>query len=282
MKKVLAFDIGGTNTRLALINEKYEIEKKVVWPTKNSSNEVFMENCINLVKEFSLDDVVAIGAGVPGVVNLATGKIEFMANVGLKNIEFGEILRKEFDLPVFVRNDAEVACLCEATLGAGVNYKDVFFVTISTGLGGALCIDKKNQDYPYEIGHTYFDYNGQQYYYEELCAGSHVSKLAEICGVDGIKSTKDMFMRLKDGDHSVDNMFKEWIKVLDTFIRYVVNSYHPDVICFTGGVMKAKDMFFDILKKDNPDVNIVECDFSEDAGLVGASVLAFQGLGIKE
>lgn len=281
MKKVLAFDIGGTNTRLALINENYEIEKKVVWPTKNSSNEVFMENCINLVKEFPLDDVVAIGAGVPGVVNLETGKIEFMANVGLENVEFAKILNKEFGLPVFIRNDAEVACLCEANLGAGVGYKDVFFVTISTGLGGALCIDKKNQNYPYEIGHEKFNYNGEEYCYEHLCAGSHVSKLAKICGVEGINSTKDMFMRLANKDHSVDVLFKEWIHVLDTFIRYVVDMYHPDVMCFTGGVMKAKDMFFKRLQDDNPDVNIVECSFSEDAGLVGASVLAFQGLGIK-
>lgn len=278
MKKVLAFDIGGTNTRLALINENFEIEKKIVWPTICSSNEEFMNNCVNLIKEFDLTDVVAIGAGVPGVIEHSTGKIEFMANVGLENVDFARIIKKEFNLPVFIRNDAEVACLCEASLGSGKNFKDVFFITISTGLGGALCIDKKIQNYPIEIGHEKFDYNGTMYCYEHLVAGSHVSKLAKLMNVGGIESAKDMFMRLKNNDHSVDEMFKEWLSILNKFIEYVENLYHPNIYCFTGGVMKSKDLFFDKLIAANPNLNIVECEYSEDAGLVGSGVLAFQGI----
>ena len=275
MKKVLAFDIGGTNMRCALVNEKFEVEKRIDLSTVTGDPEAFMNNCIKLVQEFPLDDVVAIGAGVPGVVNRETGEILDLPHVHIKNVQFGKILTEKFHLPVYVRNDAEVACLGEAYLGAGKEYERVFFITVSTGLGGALCVDQKNQDYVTEVGHTKFMYKNTLQEYG-LVSGVNIIKLIKLNDIKGIESARDMFHGVREKNPEALRLYKEWFMILDKFVKLMVNSYTPDIICMTGGLMKAKDVFFEKLKEANPDVNIVECHFSESAGIMGASVYAFQ------
>ena len=275
MKKVLAFDIGGTNMRLALVNEKFEVEKRMDLSTVTGDPDAFMNNCIKLIEQFPLEDVVAIGAGVPGVVNRETGEILDLPHVHIKNVQFGKILNEKFNLPVYLRNDAEVACLGEAYLGAGKDYERVFFITVSTGLGGALCVDQKNQDYVTEVGHTKFIYKNtiQEY---GLVSGINIIKLIKMNDIKGINSAKEMFDGVKAKDSEALRLYDEWFMILNKFVRLMIDSYTPDIICMTGGLMKAKDVFFKKLQDENPDANIVECHFSESAGIMGASVYAFQ------
>lgn len=275
MRKVLAFDIGGTNMRCALVNEKFEIEKRIDLSTVTGDPEAFMNNCIKLAEQFPLQDVVAIGAGVPGVVNRETGEILDLPHVHIQNVQFGRILSEKFNVPVYLRNDAEVACLGEAYLGAGKEYERVFFITVSTGLGGALCVDQKNQDYVTEIGHTKFMYQNTLQEYG-LVSGINITKLIKMNNIKGIESARDMFHGVKENDPEALRLYKEWFMILDKFVKLITDSYVPDIICMTGGLMKAKDVFFEKLKEANPDVNIVECHFSESAGIMGASVYALQ------
>ena len=275
MRKVLAFDIGGTNMRCALVNERFEIEKRIDLSTVTGDPDAFMNNCIKLVEQFPLEDVVAIGAGVPGVVNRETGEILDLPHVHIKNVQFGKILSGKFTLPVYLRNDAEVACLGEAYLGAGKDYERVFFITVSTGLGGALCVDQKNQDYVTEVGHTKFMYKNTLQEYG-LVSGINIVKLIKMNDIKGINSAKEMFDGVKANNPEALRLYKEWFMILDKFVKLMVDSYMPDIICMTGGLMKAKDVFFEQLKEANPDVNIVECHFSESAGIIGASVYALQ------
>ena len=275
MKKVLAFDIGGTNMRCALVNEKFEVEKRIDLSTVTGDPEAFMNNCIKLVEQFPLEDVVAIGAGVPGVVNRETGEILDLPHVHIKNVQFGKILSEKFRLPVYLRNDAEVACLGEAYLGAGKDYERVFFITVSTGLGGALCVDQKNQDYVTEVGHTKFIYKNTLQEYG-LVSGVNIVKLIKMNDIKGIETARDMFHGVRDKNPEALRLYDEWFMILDKFVKLMVDSYVPDIICMTGGLMKAKDVFFEKLQKANPDVNIVECHFSESAGIMGASIYALQ------
>lgn len=276
MKKVLALDIGGTNTRLALINEKYEIEKCLIKPTPYGDKEKFVENIISLIDEFPMEDVVAFGAGVPGVVDVEKSHIIILPNVGIADIELGKILKEKYNLPLFIRNDAQVACLAEASLGKGVGFNRVFFVTISTGLGGSLCVDKQIQDYLTEVGHTLFPYrNGYQEF--EVAAGANIAKLAEINGFT-IKCAKEMFAGVENKDENCMKLFEEWFDIIKRYFRLMQDSYLPDIFVVTGGFMKSKHLFFDRLKKELPDLNICECHFSEQAGLIGSAVYAFQNI----
>lgn len=278
MKKVLAFDCGGTNTRLTLINEKLEIEKTEVIPTVTDNKEKWISNIIELIEKFPLENVVAISLGVPGVCDRENGIILEMPNVRIENIEIRKILSKKFSLPVYIRNDAEVACLGEAYSGAGKSFPRVFFITISTGLGGALCVDKINQDYITEIGHTAFVYKNHLTEYEKLVSGLNIANLAKFNNLDEIKNAKELFEGVRNNNENCLKLFEEWLTVLCKFFELVINSYNPDVICLTGGLTKSKDLFLPKLQEKFKNTKIVECFYKEEAGLYGSAIYGFQSV----
>lgn len=277
MKKVLSLDIGGTNTRIALVNENFVIEKELIYPTIRNSKEAFLANIKKIIIDLdvNLDEVIAFGAGLPGVINRETGYIYDLSNVHISDIPFGEFIYNEFHKKVYVRNDAEVAALAEATLGKNSKYSRVFFITISTGLGGALVIDKINQDYVTEIGHTAYKYHGQMTEYELIASGNGIVNLCNINGLS-VNNSGEFFTLVKNSDPKAIYVYKQWLSVMTDFINMIEESYYPDVICVTGGVMKAKDIFFKDLCELNPLSNIVECAHSDKAGIVGAAIYAFQ------
>ena len=274
MKKVLAFDIGGTNTRLALVNEKFEIEQSLVKPTPVNDENKFLENIYSLMAVFPLDDVIAVGAGVPGVVDVKTATIITLPNVRIGNIPLGKIFKEKYGLDLYLRNDAQMACLAEASLGKGKDYERVFFVTISTGLGGSLCVNKVIQDYLTEVGHTLFKYK-DGYKEFEIAGGTNIHKLAKLNN-SNIQGGKDLFQRARSGDEEGVRVFNEWKYIITSYFKLMNDSYLPDIFVVTGGFMKEKDMFFEDIKKAVPDVRVSECHFNEQAGLFGSAVYAFQ------
>lgn len=278
MKKVLAFDCGGTNTRLALINEKLEIEKIEIIPTITDNKEKWISNIVELIEKFPLENVVAISLGVPGVCDRENGIILEMSNVRIGNVEIRKILNQKFSLPVYIRNDAEVACLGEAYSGAGKSFSRVFFITISTGLGGALCVDKINQDYITEIGHTAFVYKNHLTEYEKLVSGLNITNLAKFNNLDEIKNAKELFEGVRNNNENCLKLFEEWLTVLCKFFELVINSYNPDIICLTGGLTKSKDLFLPKLQEKFKSIKIAECFYKEEAGLYGSAVYGFQSV----
>ena len=276
MKKVLAFDCGATNTRLALINEKFKIEKVLINPTPVNSKESWVQNLISLIEQFPIEDVVAISLGVPGVCDRENGVITDLPNVHITDIHIREILEEKYNIPVYLRNDAEVACLGEAYLGAGKGKSRVFFITISSGLGGALCVESINQDYVTEIGHTAYMYKGKLTEYEKLVSGVNIHNLTELNNHPEITSGRQLFDGVRNKDKACLEIFAEWKNILNDFIGLVCRTYFPDIICVTGGMTKAKDLYFPELKRKNRPTKIVECKFSEDAGLIGSGVYGFQ------
>lgn len=274
MKKVLSFDIGGTNTRLALINENFEIEKCEIKPTPKGNKEAFLENIFSLMEDFPLEDVVAVGAGVPGVVDPETSKIIILPNVGIGDIELGKIFKEKYNLNLYLRNDAQMACLAEATLGKGKDYDRVFFVTISTGLGGSLCVNGVIQDYVNEVGHTLFKYKDSLQEFE-LAGGTNIHKLASLNG-SSIKDAKEMFTLAEEGNQEGLALLKEWKYIITSYFKLMNDSYLPDIFVVTGGLMKSRKLFFNDIKKALPDTLVEECYFDEQAGLMGSAVYAFQ------
>lgn len=277
MKKVLAFDIGGTNIRLAKINENFEIEQILKASTPHNNIDSFFKTIDELMSKVDINDVSLIGAGVPGVVNKKEGKIIDLPNVGIKNIDFRKHFLDKYNLNSFIRNDAEVACLAEAYLGNGKDYDRVFFITISTGLGGALVVNKENQDYITEIGHTAYKYKNLISEYEYLASGNGLVNLSKLNSLS-INSSKELFQLIANKDEKAIKIKKEWLKILNNFIQMIDDSYMPDVYCLTGGVMNSKQYFFDELLSSNKDKNIKECFFKEDAGIIGAAIYAFKNI----
>jgi hypothetical protein len=107
-------------------------------------------------------------------------------------------LTKEFHLPSYVINDAEVAALAEANVGPFKKAKSLYFVTISTGVGGALyAIDGKLRNSSYEVGHTMTAYHGEVHEFEHMASGVGLRRLADMNGLE-ITDAREFFELVKN------------------------------------------------------------------------------------
>jgi len=274
MRKALAIDIGGTNTRLALVNEHSEIEQILIKPTVCHDKDKFMQNILDGIAEFDLSNIIAIGAGVPGVVNRETGEIIDLPNVFVKNIPFKKLIEDRFHKPVYIRNDAEVACFGESLSPLGKKYERVLFITISTGLGVSLCVNQEIQDYVTEVGHTLTFYKDGYHEYSIL-TGIHFPIFTKLNGFGEI-SAKEFFSKINEKEDKYLPILDEWINFTNKFLDLMINSYAPELIVFTGGLMNNKDLYFSRFKEAHQNVRMEECFFKTNAGLIGAGRFALK------
>ncbi len=278
MRKVIGLDIGGTNTRAALIDEELRIEKTVIRPTVSGDLPSFLESIASAVADLSPEQegVCSLAGGVPGRVR-QDGYVYALPNVHISSIPLSSFLSERFHLPVSIINDAEVAALAEANVGPFSKAKSLFFVTVSTGLGGALTVDGKIRSSSYEIGHTLFPYQGKTYELEHLASGSGIVRLCSLNGLE-VSSAAEFFSLVKGNNPLAKKVYEDWMGLLVKFFTMVQDLFSPEIVAMTGGVMKSQEVFFSDLRSRLPYVNLHPCFHGQFAGLLGAGVLAFQTL----
>ena len=128
MKYMIGIDIGGTNTRVALINENYEIIQREQFSTNIEDPQITLKQIKSLIDNFHVD-ILGVGVSCPGPLDLIHGKILTPPNLGKKWWNF-EI-------------DANLAALAEAIVGKGKAFNYVVFMTISTGIGSGFVINQQ-------------------------------------------------------------------------------------------------------------------------------------------
>lgn len=276
MSKVISLDIGGTNTRCALVDDKFNILKSKINPTVVGNVDLFLESVAKVIEETIIDfkDVVAISCGVPGRVRF-DGYIYALPNIHISSIPLASYLHKKFKLPVFVKNDAELAALAEANIGKYKKAKSLYFITISTGVGGALTIGGQLVNSSYEVGHTMTKYHNEIHEFEHMASGTGLRKLCDMNGLN-ISSSKEFFELVKNKHPLALSIYRDWIRLMSEFIEMNQHNFSPELFVLTGGVMKSKDIFFDDLRRACPNSRIEECDCGQEAGMLGAAVYGFQ------
>jgi glucokinase len=276
MKKIVALDIGGTNTRVALINEKYEIESVKIEPTVVGNTDLFLANVKKTINEAipNLKEVSAFAMGVPGRVRY-DGFIYALPNIHIDNVPLADYLSKEFKKPAYVINDAEVAALAEANVGPWRKAKSLYFVTISTGVGGALTVNGQLKNSSYEAGHTMTQYHGEVHEFEHMASGVGIRRLCDMNGLE-IESAQQFFQLVKNKNPQALVVYKDWIKLVADWLEMIEDAFSPEIFTLTGGVIKSADIFWEDLKRAAPHCHIEKCGCGQEAGLIGAAVLGFQ------
>lgn len=275
MKTVLALDIGGTNIRAAIIDENLKIINVIRKSTVTGSINPFLEQICQIIDELGIDKyhVSAIAAGVPGRVRW-DGFIAALPNIHIDNIPLKEFLENRYKIPTFVRNDAEVAAIAEGLVGAGKNSRSSYFVTISTGIGGALIVDKKLKQASYEIGHTLFPYHGNYYEIEKIACGTGIVNILNMNGIP-ITQSYIFFEKVKNNDPQIIPIYHEWLDLLADFFKYIQDAFQPNTIVLSGGVMKSGEVFLGDLRAKTPQIQYEKAQFDQDAGLIGAACYGF-------
>lgn len=274
--KVCALDIGGTNTRVAIINSAYEIEKVVIRPTAIGNVDLFLDNVVRTIREADPDltEIKCFAMGVPGRVR-HDGYIYALPNVHIEDVPLAERLEREFGKKAYVINDAEAAALAEANLGPYRFEKSLYFVTISTGVGGAFTENGKLKSSSYEVGHTMMEYKGEIHEFEHMASGTGIVHLADQNGLS-VGNAGEFFSLVRNGHEEAKRVFDDWLNLLKDWFTMIDEAFSPAVYALTGGVMKSADLFFDELRAKLPHFKIERCGAGQEAGLLGAAVYGFQ------
>ena len=231
--------------------------------------------------------------GVPGPVETKTGTMLLASNLaGFEGYCIKDPIEKYFNIPTFVDNDANVAGLGEATQGAGIGCETCYYVTISTGIGGALIhngqVISGKHGHAGEIGNLIIDRNREKLAnqlnkgaVENEASGTAITRKGKVLFGDSIEHAGHVFNLARQGNPQalelVDNMAYD-LAVMFSLIGHVVD---PDMFIIGGGVMtKARDVFFDkmvayyktLVHKKMVDVQFCEAVL-EEPGIIGAAML---------
>ena len=307
----IGFDVGGTGVQVGVVNEKGEILCKGNMVTRTDipfpDQVKAMADCAldTLARSgYSLDDVKALGAGLPGVVDPRTGHIAFCPNLGWKDVDFAGEMRKHIDKPVYMDNDATVAGLAENVAGVSAGAHSSVFLTLGTGVGGGIVIGGKVwsgfHGVGSEIGHMVIEMDGNpcncgnRGCLERYCSATAIILAARAaltqdstiwtkCEGDPMKiNAKMVFDAAKEGDALGLQFFNDYVKALSTTIVNIIHFLDPEVIALGGGVSKAGDFLLNALReevaklvmyKTMPYSRIELAKLGPDAGIIGAAML---------
>ena len=223
MRNFIGVDLGGTNIRAAIVSEDGTIKcmkKSESHPERGA--EAVMETMISLIESLDgYEECEGIGMGIPGPIDTINGKIIVSTNLPkLIGFPIAEYIENHFHKPTYMDNDVKVAALGEAVQGAGKDYPIVYYVTISTGVGGALVIDQKviggQNGHAGEIGNICIDRNREKYNIlnvgavENEASGTAVTRKGKAVFGDKINHAGDVFDLARSGDEQalkiVDDM----------------------------------------------------------------------------
>jgi len=250
----IGIEIGGTKLQLAIADESLKIKQQLSFEVnRNKGANGIKQKIEESIHQIKGDKKVsAVGVGFGGPVNYKTGMINVSHQIaGWENFNLREWLQQVSDAPVFIDNDANVAALGEAIHGAGAGFNIVFYMTIGSGIGGGLIIDKKIYHGAFpgeaEVGHLRLNKKGETL--ESLCSGWAVdekirkaiteepnSKLANL--VKDVKSNEAKFLKeaLKKNDVLAKKILKEVSDNIAFGLSHVVHLFHPEVIIIGGGL----------------------------------------------
>lgn len=262
MKYAVGIDVGGTNTRVARINEEYEILERIQFSTDSKDPEVTLNKIGEIIKGFG-KEVEGIGISCPGPLDLIEGVVLTPPNLpGWHHLALSKRLEEITGVKVCLENDANLACLAEALEGAGAGKHFVQFLTISTGVGAGLCINGKiyhgAKGYGQEVANSVVWKNGPQQ--GDLKSGS----IESIASGTAIQIMEDTYEYLS-------NFLGILYGVLDPEIFILSGSVALKIPGFIEEVEKrTKEKVYDALKEN---IKIVPAALGEDCGLIGAACL---------
>lgn len=312
-KYAIGVDLGGSSIKLGIVSETGKLIKKISVKTEaeKGPKKVIdkIVQGINELTEKSKFKITGIGIGCPGVVTPGKGIVENPPNLpGWDKVNIEKIISKEFNKPVFVDNDANAAAIGELTFGSGKKFKSFIMITLGTGVGGGIVIDKKIYHGDFgaagEIGHIAIDYNGPKcncgsYGCIEAYAGNQYlrqrvreqlrnhpkSKMWKLIENDLSKvSPRSIQEAAESGDTFAKSVVEELGFQLGSAFTSLCNVLDISVLIIGGGIAGFGKPLFDSIKKTiakkvmapiRPRVRVLPAKLKNDAGIKGASALVF-------
>lgn len=292
----IGIDIGGNHIAVGLINQmgtiicksEKEINNKLI--AKDFPKillRTIIEQIENVLKESkkNISTVNLIGIAVPGMVSETS--IIKAENLHIENMPIVKEINKFYNIPIKLRNDAKCAALAEKEYGSLKKANDAIFLTLGTGIGGAvflngeLLVPKKYEGF--EIGHMIIEKNGIQCNcgrkgcFEKYASMNALKeKIAKKIGKENI-SAEELKNILRNTEFN--NVVDEYIEDLSLGISNLINIFEPEVIAIGGSFAYFEKTLFNKLNvrlkqeelfNKNNIPKLVLAKLKNDAGIVGS------------
>ena len=294
----IGIDIGGSHIAVGLINEMGRIIEKC---EKNMTNDLkreeysqeLIESIIEKIQEvldkakIDITKINLIGISVPGIVS--DTEIIKADNLHIKNLEIVKEINKYYNVPIRLRNDAKCAAVAEKEYGSLKPAEDALFLTIGTGIGGAvflrgnLLAPKKYEGF--EVGHMIIQKDGLQCNcgrkgcFEKYASMDSLKKnIAKKLGKETI-SGEELKEILTENKDEVSEIVDDYIDSLSIGIANLINVFEPEIISLGGSFAFYEDTLLEKLKNriekeelfyktEKP--KIVLAKLQNDAGIIGS------------
>lgn len=285
---ILAFDFGGTTVKYSLWhdNELLEVKNFDTPKTWEETTEQLIKIKTEYKKDYKIDGAAF---SFPGCVDKSAGDIK--GNCAIKYIHnrpIYEQLTEVMGVPVAMENDANSAALAEIWSGVAKDAKNVLFVVVGTGVGGAVIVDGKvhsgNSLFGGEFGIMFMDYDATGKNRTLSGLGTAVVMAERYCDAMGVPhltySGREVFEFAKNGDETAQKEVDTFYKYLSLGLFNLQTSFDPEMIVLGGGISANPEIIETLQNKVNDLIvesnmtdlksNIKPCFYKNDANLIGA------------
>lgn len=233
----------------------------------------------------------AVGVGCLGVVDEVRGVAVESAAVGWSDVQLVDLLSRLTTSPVELGHDVRAGALAEAQLGAGRGFEDFVFVTLGTGVGGAVVLGGRprvGRGRVGELGHVVVDEHGDpcgcggRGCLETMASGPAISRrYLELTGRPA--GVPQILEAVRRGEPAAAAVWQRAVQALATVLSATTMLLDPQALVVGGGVALAGDMLLDPLRREiddrlslgpAPDVRLAE--LGDRAGIIGAALMAGQ------
>jgi len=308
---IAALDIGGTKTIAAILNEEGKILAQEKFPSIVESYEAHLELCCSTMKRLmeqmglAVDDFEGLGVSLPGIVDNMEGILIYAPYANWEYIPVAELLRTKLGFAkICCENDVNACAVGELRFGLGNKYTDFLWLTVSTGVGGAVVTDshlvRGGHGFAGELGHLKVEYEhpvycpcGQYGCLEAHGSGTALIRETKKKAQEHLEFSDELKSKglrpdgigcatlAKEGNPDALKIIEQLGMYLGRGISYCINILDTQAIVIGGGVAASLDLLLPSIHnsirenafKKMQNVDIVKTPLGYEAALLGAAAL---------
>ena len=300
----IGVDIGGTGTKVAVVDSGGEMQHNAAFPTPRASPSSFVLNLCGAILETKRKaesqgiEIAGLGIAVAGFINAAHDRLAYNPNLAwLEKYPLLDAIRSEVDLPMVLECDSNAAALAEYRFGTGNGSERFLCIACGTGVGGGMVVGGEILRYAWEclgdVGHVVVEPNGPK------CPCGGRGCVEAIAGAEAIAgrwqrasgraataTLRDVITATRDGDREAREILCESGRLLGVALATLTNILSPDRIAIAGGLSEAGEIILAPMEESlrasagtffQERVSISKAALGSQATLVGAACPILQG-----
>ena len=305
-RRVVGIDAGGTKLLAGVVDEQLAVHHRLHRLWRGSERQEVLDLFVEVVEEAlaAEPEAEAVGFGIPALMDRDRAVSLECVHLPLAGVPFRDLMHERLDRPVVVDNDANCALIAEARGGAAKGAADALLLTLGTGVGGGILARGeiyRGAGSAGELGHTVVELDGEpctcgsRGCLETVASGPAIARAGAAAGArepesalgeakkEGRDITGPLVTELAgEGDAAAVAALEEVGAKLGVGLASLANAFSPEVIVIGGGASAAGELLLAPAREElarralgpNRDVRVVAAHFGDEAGMLGAAVIA--------